>query len=190
MEHARLEWNVVGNLTCTVADCEKTYSCRGWCNMHYKRAMKGQDLAKPPKIVGDDVARFWSKVDKTKDCWTWTGILKPDGYARFRVGPRLQYVHIYSYRLLVGEYDSSLQLDHLCRTRHCVNPAHLEPVTQKVNMERSSHATRKDCRYGHPYAGDNLYVNPAGSRACKECHRQRNLAYRAKLRSLSHVTQH
>lgn len=165
----------MGTLTCSISECSRPYLCKGYCNLHYKRAKKGQDMNKSAKVVGNDIERFWSYVDKTDTCWLWNGRLNDErGYARLRIGRKFKYAHVYSYELAKEKPRKGTELDHLCRVRHCVNPAHLEPVTHKVNMERSSHATRTHCRSGHPYSGDNLYINPAGSRACRACHKVRS----------------
>jgi hypothetical protein len=176
----------MGNIGCSVEDCTRSAWCKGLCSTHYKRLGRGQDLSEPVRIIGSDVKRFMSYVDQTDDCWLWAGALKDDGYARFNVGGQSIYVHIFSYKTFVGDYDNNLQLDHLCSVRHCVNPDHLEPVTQQINTSRAAHATRTHCRYGHPYSGDNLYVNPAGSRACKACHKARSRDW-ARKKSLSYA---
>ena len=89
--------------------------------------------------------RFWSKVQKQESgCWIWTGTRTRDGgYGQIRlpglyaplIGP-MRLAHRVAYELLVGPIPAGLVLDHLCRNRRCVNPAHLEPVTQRVNIQR------------------------------------------------------
>lgn len=106
---------------------------------------------------------FWSNVPDHLPgdvCWPWQGRSNADGYGRW--GKRLAY-HVL-YETLVGPVPDGLQLDHLCRNRICVNPAHLEPVTQRENCLR---ARKTNCQHGHPLSGPN--VSP--ERKCRTCRR-------------------
>lgn len=92
--------------------------------------------------------------------------------------------HRVAYEALVAPIAAGLQLDHLCRVRRCVNPAHVEPVTQAENLRRGETITARavaatHCPQGHPYSGENLYVNPEGHRHCRQCARDRNARRRA-----------
>lgn len=80
--------------------------------------------------------------------------------------------HVAAYELVVGPIPPGLEPDHLCRNKRCVHPGHLEPVTHAENTRRGlSHRTH--CPHGHPYSGDNLYVDPRGHRQCRTCARRR-----------------
>lgn len=80
---------------------------------------------------------FWSHVIRTEGCWLWQRSRTKAGYGNFRgEDGKNQYAHIHAYRQLVGEIPEGMRLDHSCFTEHCVNPAHLSPVTQKKNGER------------------------------------------------------
>lgn len=129
--------------------------------------------------------RFWSKVDASGPCWEWTAGVGVGGYGRFALSrlndkTRCVYAHRYSYELLVGEIPEGLVIDHLCRNRKCVNPDHLEPVTQQENVLRGNGVTatnaKKDrCPKNHPYA--------EGRRRCLECDRERDKLRRGTLKS-------
>nr|WP_157095381.1 HNH endonuclease [Hoyosella altamirensis] len=85
--------------------------------------------------------------------------------------------HRWAYIQLISDIPDGLQLDHLCRVRACVNPWHLEPVTPYVNWERGNSPVRANrdkthCKQGHEFIPENTYVNPAGSRICRECMKQ------------------
>lgn len=138
---------------------------------------------------------FWSKVAISNDgCWEWTGALNSGGYGQSWAGVsgngrRVQVrAHKLAYVALVGAFDdTTLQLDHLCRNRRCVNPRHLEPVTGRVNTLRGKtitarNATKTHCDRGHEFSGDNLMPQPDGSRACRECGRARAREYQRRKR--------
>ena len=158
--------------TCSVDECERKVSCRGWCTMHYARWYKhGSTELRPPRRcsvkgcerrheshgfcelhcrrwqrTGDPLCdgrpstldRFVAKVERTEDCWLWTGASTALGYGQFSGGQgRLVYAHRWSYEHHVGPIPEGLVIDHLCQTPSCVNPEHLEPVTQAENVRRT-----------------------------------------------------
>jgi hypothetical protein len=91
-------------------------------------------------VERDEHSRFFAKVVKTETCWNWIAGVGDRGYGAFttqRNGPtRVTPAHRYCYEILVGPIPLGLVLDHLCRKPRCVNPAHLEPVTQAENTRR------------------------------------------------------
>jgi hypothetical protein len=130
------------------------------------KGMKIIRLGKTPII------RFEERYipEPNSGCWLWTGILFKSGYGWFSVHSKVWRAHRWAYEHLVGPIPDGMVLDHLCKVKSCVNPDHLEPVTQKVNMERAKTGKYKPfCKNGHPRSGDNLYFFPNGARACREC---------------------
>lgn len=116
-------------------------------------------------------------------CWLWTAACAENGYARVATGSvtdrsaRFSYAHRVAYQQLVGPIPDHMELDHLCRVRCCVNPAHLEPVTRRENVRRglcgdpatNPRSQRTHCPKGHPYSGDNVLYRPRGGRTCRAC---------------------
>ncbi len=143
----------------------------------------------PPRKVSAE-QRFWPKVDKAGPipehcpelgpCWMWIAhVNRHRGYGHFNAGGREGYAHRFAYELLVGPIPDGLELDHLCRVRHCVNPAHLEPVTRRENVLRgqapSAYQARQTCCIrGHLFNAENTYIRPDnGARQCRTCRRLR-----------------
>lgn len=130
--------------------------------------------------------RFWSKVDTSGDCWVWLAGRSSGGYGKFRLSRprRMVSAHRFSYEQVVRPIPEGLTLDHLCRNRACVNPAHLEPVSHRENILRgetlaAAQVARTHCPKGHPYDAENTY-RAGGKRYCRECGRAEGRARRAK----------
>lgn len=171
---------------CSIDGCGAKPIARGWCSRHWQRWRNHGDPAFEAVIVGDHERRFWTKVKFSDSCWLWTGTLNSYGYAKFQIGGRSIGGHRFSYELLVGPIPPHRELDHLCRVRSCVNPAHLEPVTARENQRRGwspvgINARKTRCLAGHPFDAANTRVRPGGSRVCRECDRLRLAARREKV---------
>lgn len=145
---------------------------------------------------GDDRLpdRFWKRVE-IKDCgyitpcWVWLGAANNSGYGGFKYHGFSTTAHRFSYIKIHGEIDSSLVVDHMCRVRICVNPNHLQAVTQKQNLSTAIglgekgmvhlrelnkiRQARTHCPKGHEFTEDNTYweLRKYGgkSRHCKAC---------------------
>lgn len=117
-------------------------------------------------------SRFWTKVqrDDITGCWLWTAAKLRGGYACYHNPGGTRAAHRVAYEALVGPVARELDVDHLCRVRHCVNPAHLEPVTHAENMRRGEQATATHCQRGHELTSDNIYWQGGGRwRTCRLC---------------------
>jgi hypothetical protein len=121
-------------------------------------------------------------IDPDGGCWVWQRNYDSNGYGR-----HLHWkAHRFAWLVLVGPIADGLQLDHLCRNRGCVNPTHLEPVTQRENLLRgetiyAANAAKTHCKYGHEFTPENTRIIPRGRR-CRACERRRsNESHKRKL---------
>lgn len=111
--------------------------------------------------------RFWSlvSIQGEDDCWPWHGNTYALGYGRYSN----RHAHRIAYELLRGPIPDDLVIDHLCRNTGCVNPAHMEPVTNAENVRRQF-AAQTECRNGHPYTPENTRRHSqTGRRVCRAC---------------------
>ena len=142
---------------------------------HHFQDMLRARWAKAPSIS----TRFWSKVNKTEECWLWIGAGSQSGlgYGRFALSHRkLVGAHRFAYEACIGPIPDDAQLDHLCRTPSCVRPDHLEVVTPHENTMRglgaAAYNVRKtECPQGHPYNKVNTYIHRR-KRYCRQCQKR------------------
>jgi hypothetical protein len=139
--------------------------------------------------------RLLKYVRISDGCWEWTGYRNAKGYgaAYFR-GRKSMPAHRAIYVLAVGAVADGLVLDHLCRNRACVNPAHLEVVTNRVNVLRgdtlpAKFAARTHCAKGHPFTPENTARRKSrgDSRKCRTCENQWIRECRARKRAAARV---
>lgn len=123
-------------------------------------------------------------VKNARGCWIWQGETIERGYGRVRVAGKKELVHRVVFEYFNGTIPDGLVIDHICRTQLCVNPAHLEPVTQSENVRRGYEARGlpSACRNGHPYTEETTYRHE-GKRVCRICNNAASRLYRRKRRS-------
>lgn len=134
-----------------------------------------------------DLARFRSKyVQNINGCWEWQGFRMRLGYGQFggkSAGKhRMLYAHRVSWTWANGPIPDGLTLDHLCRNPCCVNPAHLEPVTNAENARRAG-ALITHCKHGHEFTEETTYRNKLGRRECRPCNARRGREFRQRRRA-------
>lgn len=155
---------------------------------------KSSALIQVRGITARDAQRFNAKVLRQDGCWLWTGCIDNGGYGDFRFGGRTVGAHVFAFCLSGRVIPDGFVIDHACHNadsncpggfaclhRRCVNPDHLEAVTQGTNLSRSRlvipiddrHKAITHCPQGHAYSGDNLYITKKGGRVCRACQRQR-----------------
>jgi hypothetical protein len=115
--------------------------------------------------------------DPSTGCWLWQRSKDGLGYGHLRVSGRLEKAHRLAYETFKGQIPTGLEIDHLCRTRHCVNPDHLEAVTHQENCRRAHQykaRLRTLAKCGHPFTY--FYVRKNGNikRECKLCRTKRS----------------
>lgn len=142
------------------------------CNTHYERQRRSGRFDVAPRLTG--AARFWSKVDKNRGCWIWQGVISTGGYGRYYWQGRERQAHRIAYELLIGPIPEGLHIDHLCRTRACVDPSHMEPVTPGENVRRGEapmivRSRASHCQKGHEFTPENCRFTKLGYRKCRTC---------------------
>lgn len=127
----------------------------------------------PPRI--DPLTRFAAKYrELANGCWEWLGGKTPEGYGMFRPGGADRNnvgAHRWAYQTFKAPIPAGFDLDHLCRNPGCVNPAHLEPVTTRTNINRGRryNAEKTHCIRGHAFTPENTRIGKRGNRICRRC---------------------
>jgi hypothetical protein len=186
--------------------------CRA-CSIEYQRQYRARikerqrngEAVTPRRRLSTEERLLSQAEPLANGCWKWTGFVNKDGYGRtYYSGNRSTPAYQAFYRHFVGPIPEGLVLDHLCHTedescpggstcahRQCVNPAHLEPVTDAENTRRSRsfstlNARKTRCPKGHPYDDENTLVSN-GRRYCRTCQRAHSTAHHAKTRAAKAV---
>lgn len=103
-----------------------------------------------PQYTTATIARFWSKVDRSGDCWVWTAGKNGRGYGKFNVGYTRFYAHRFAFLLTFGAIPDGMVVCHRCDTPSCVRPDHLFAGTQQENL-RDMAAKGRHPSHAHPH---------------------------------------
>lgn len=168
---------------CAESGCDRPIHAHELCTRHYAR--------RPVKLDEIAMSRFWERVDTSGQlgCWLWTGPLTSYGYGVLNYrGVRFR-AHRVSFEAHTGRKIAADEvIDHICRTRHCVNPQHLRTLSSVDNVMigislPAMNARRSQCDRGHVFDEANTRVNKRGWRDCRACDRERALRYWRKRRA-------
>ena len=118
--------------------------------------------------------RLWvgARADGT-GCWVWQRARDMHGYGVIQVRGKALGAHRVAYEIVKGPIPEGLTIDHLCRTRACINPDHLEAVTNRENILRGEgfaaiNARKTHCLRGHAFTEANTYQH-RDERCCRAC---------------------
>lgn len=165
--------------TCQVPECDRPAEIRGIaCRPHISRLYRHGTLETRPKPT--PMERMWARITEQPGptggppCWIYSGDDAGNGYQRIKVNGKRHMAHRWMWEQTYGPIAAGLELDHLCRNPPCCNPAHLEPVTRKVNSDRGFspwgiNARKTHCKHGHEFTPENTYRHTNGGRMCKAC---------------------
>ena len=132
-------------------------------------------------MLPDRLDKHIDMTEEGQGCWTWTGRTSKNGYGRILVDGREVAAHRLVYQVFIGSVGKRTKLDHKCCNPACVNPSHMEPVSNKRNTLKGTgptavNARKTHCKRGHPLSGRNLATRkttrkgkPVQFRACRAC---------------------
>ncbi len=152
---------------CSRIGCDRFHVALDLCQIHYDehRSYQRRGIRKNKKLESPltDVKRFWDKVEMSDGCWTWRGArFSGTDRGQFKAQGKTHKAYRFSYEIIKGEIPQGLTIDHLCRNPNCVNPWHLEAITQRENNLRVPRD--QFCSRGHQRI--------AGTRRCDICSKE------------------
>lgn len=136
---------------CTGPECNRkfAYGDPGLCRAHKRQAKRGLPLTKLPVRMyapAEDRLHAKSRLDMESECIIFTGAIRSDGYGEIKVDGKVLRAHRAAYELKNGPIPEGLSIHHTCANRTCINPDHLQAVTERDNtaemLERNYYLKR------------------------------------------------
>lgn len=124
---------------CSVSGCGRDVDAYGFCSKHRGRWERNGTPALRPKPTVRERLIGGAERDPS-GCWLWVRAVSSSGYGSISVDGRIRNAHKVAYEEFVGSVPDGKVLDHLCRVTRCINPEHLQAVTQSTNVRRGNRA--------------------------------------------------
>ncbi len=178
---------------CEFPGCDRPYYARGVCKSHCSQLWNGKPLT--PLILTARPQGTPPRTDYDEIPCQTPGLVGPChvsksrsivcGYATAKFKGKSIRLHRYVFELAKGSpIADGMMIDHMCRVKRCINPAHLREVTPKINStENIVRVQKTHCPQGHEYNAENTKIR-RGAKECKVCHRnQSKSSYHRKRKS-------
>jgi hypothetical protein len=166
---------------CGISGCSRPHQARGYCKDHWVSAKRRGEFV--PARYRTPEERFQERYipEPNTGCWLWLGFVKQNGYGRHYANSGDVYAHRFSYELHRGAIPDGLHIDHLCRVRCCVNPYHLEAVTQGENTLRGATTSGINARkVTCPKCAGAFSLRNDGKRECRPCKKSYKRSWNAR----------
>jgi hypothetical protein len=138
--HPDIPLRSYGRPACSAAGCNRKHFAGGYCQSHWRRLRAGADVDRPLMRMRRP---FWEYVDRSGDCWLWTGYRVPTGYGQAWHAGRLVRAHRLAWELTYGPIPPGLCVCHACDVPACCNPAHLFIGPQSANLRDMARKGRR-----------------------------------------------
>jgi hypothetical protein len=130
-----------------------------------------------PQRVIDHFLTIVGQGQDSNECWLWPRSVGSHGYGQIgwqgEDRREMTTAHRMAWVAAGNTLPDDMTVDHICRTRACVNPSHLRLLTNLANASDNGQGAKTHCPRGHPYSGSNLYSRPNGHRECRRCIKDR-----------------
>ncbi len=163
---------------CSIKDCDGKYFAKDYCQKHYTRVRRTGSIEMTSRARSkEEVYKSISEQSiRNGDCIEFTGVIFTTGYGQVCYKGKYTTVSRFMWEYHHGPISKGMFVCHKCDNRPCFNIDHLflgtpqDNITDMINKGRGANQKKTHCKRGHPFSGDNLYINPTkGTRRCRAC---------------------